>query len=198
MTGPPAPLTYAPVGATAQGGTPPGFNGLRVRTRLGSGEAVFRAAAHALMTWRLHRRMGVRITADAERAAPGATVTVGLGAGPLRVRGPCRVVWAVQEPHRAGWAYGTLPGHPECGEEAFTVHRDGDGTVWLTVTAYSRPGVWWTRAAGPLVPVFQRGYARYSGLVLRRLARRAAGGRTGAEGRPGPARSDHQIGQIGR
>jgi uncharacterized protein (UPF0548 family) len=30
---------------------------------------------------------------------------------------PCRVVYVVDEPRRAGFAYGTLPGHPEIGGE---------------------------------------------------------------------------------
>lgn len=165
-------FTYEDTGATWDGRTPAGFRALRVRTRIGRGDAVFTAAARALAEWRMHREMGVTIDAEAERAAPGVHVTVGLGLGRLRVHGPCRVVWAVSEERRAGWAYGTLPGHPERGEEAFLVSRRDDGTVWLTVTAFSRPAVWWTRVAGPLVPVFQRGYARRCGTVLRRLAAR--------------------------
>ncbi|WP_326692404.1 DUF1990 domain-containing protein [Streptomyces sp. NBC_01795] len=159
------------MGGTAHGGLPPGWPGLRVRTRLGGGEVVFRGACDALMEWRMHRTMGVRVTADAPRAAPGVTVTVGLGVGALRVHGLCRVVWAAEEERRAGWAYGTLPGHPVRGEEAFVVERREDGSVWLTVSAYSRPHTRWTRALLPLVRVFQRAYAHRCGQVLRRLCR---------------------------
>jgi len=49
-----------------------------------------------------------------------------------------------------GFGYGTLPGHPESGEEAFVVSRDGSGVVTLTVSAYSRPGLLVTRLAGPV------------------------------------------------
>ena len=52
---------------------------------------------------------------------------------------PCRVVYVVDEPTTAGFAYGTLPGHPERGEEAFLIQRDTSGDVDLTVTAFSRP-----------------------------------------------------------
>ncbi len=170
-------LGYEPVGWTARAVTPGGFRGLRVRTRLGSGEAVFRVAAESVMRWRMHRAMGVRIAADAPRAAPGVRVTVELGVGRARVSGPCRVVWAVDGERTAGWGYGTLPGHPVRGEEAFRVDRRADDSVWLTVTAYSRPAVWWIRAGGPLVRVFQRAYALRCGQVLRRLARSGAGRR---------------------
>lgn len=50
------------------------------------------------------------------------------------------------------------------------VIRDADDTVWFEVTAFSRPAAWYTRLAGPLIPVLQRGYARLLGRTLRRLA----------------------------
>ncbi|MGW0603828.1 DUF1990 family protein [Streptomyces sp. NPDC002640] len=162
-------FTYEDVGATRDGGVPcpPGYHSVHERTRIGEGEDVFRRAAEALTTWRMHREMGVGITASAERAAPGVDVTVTL-AGILKA--PCRVVWTADEPRRVGWAYGTLPGHPESGEEAFVVTRTGDGTVWLTVTAFSRPAKWYAKAGGPAVRGFQQAYARRCGVVLRRLA----------------------------
>ncbi|MBU8820992.1 DUF1990 domain-containing protein, partial [Mycolicibacterium goodii] len=42
-------------------------------------------------------------------------------------------------PDRCGFAYGTLHGHPVCGEEAFIVHRDRAGTVFLTLRSLTRP-----------------------------------------------------------
>src|SRR5690606_5612943 len=71
------------------------------------------------------------VDASAPRAAPGVTVVLGLGLGPLRLRAPCRIVWTREEDRCAGWAYGTLPGHPESGEESFVVHRDEEDDVWL-------------------------------------------------------------------
>ncbi|MEE1940332.1 DUF1990 domain-containing protein [Streptomyces sp. TRM 70361] len=165
-------LTYTGAGATREGRFPPGFGRLRVRTRIGSGPAVFEAAAEAMLSWRMHRAMGVEITADGTRAEPGVRVVVGLGVGRLRLRAPCRVVWSEHGGRRAGFGYGTLAGHPQSGEEAFVVERADDGTVWLEVRAFSRPGVWWTRAAGPLVPPLQRLYARWCGVTLRRLTQK--------------------------
>jgi uncharacterized protein (UPF0548 family) len=127
-----------------------------------------REAGDAVLGWRMHEAAGVRMRASAPRAAPGVTVTSELGIGPVRLVAPCRVVWTVDDDGRAGFGYGTLPGHPECGEEAFVVRRDPDG-VWFTVTAFSRPARWYTRAAGPIVPLFQRAYAHRLGRALRRL-----------------------------
>ncbi|MCX4979577.1 MULTISPECIES: DUF1990 family protein [unclassified Streptomyces] len=160
------PYTYEDVGATREDRCPPGFHRLHVRTRIGEGEAVFRRASEALMTWEMHREMsGVSITSDADKAAPGVDVIVGLG--PLKA--PCRVVWTVEEYRRTAWAYGTLTGHPECGEEAFEITRTGDGTVWLTITAFSRGAKWYSRAGGPATRGLQHAYAQRCGKVLRRL-----------------------------
>ena len=50
-----------------------------------------------------------------------------------------RIVYVTDEPHRFGFAYGTLPAHPEQGEEAFHIETDSHGMVRFVVTAFSRP-----------------------------------------------------------
>ncbi len=188
-------FTYPEVGATRDGGPlPGGYRYLEHRMRVGTGERAFAAAVDAVLDWRLHAGMHVRPRADRARAEPGARVTVFLGprhpAG-LAIAAPCEVVWTVDEPRRGGFAYGTLPGHPERGEEVFLVEWDGPGAtdtaagsadstdssgrgaVWLTVRAFSVGAKWYTRAAGPLVPLLQHSYALTCGVVLRRLTRSA-------------------------
>ncbi|WP_030828757.1 DUF1990 family protein [Streptomyces hygroscopicus] len=169
-SGPASRLTYPEVGATRRWPLPAGYRHLRVRTHVGYGRAAFEAVGRAVMDWRMHRAVGVAIRAADPVATPGRSVVVGLGAGPLRLRAPCEVVWTVAEDTRTGFAYGTLPGHPERGEESFVVSLEPDGSVVLTVTAFSRPDSWFSRAGGPLVPRFQRAYARRCGRVLRRWA----------------------------
>ena len=88
--------------------------------------------------------------------APNATLILGLGIGPLRLRAPCRVVYVVEEPRRGGFAYGTLAGHPESGEEAFIVEHHRTDAVSFTVTAFSRPAMRLARVAGPLGAIVQR------------------------------------------
>jgi uncharacterized protein (UPF0548 family) len=160
-------FTYPEVGATQGGTLPSGYNHLCVRVRLRTRD--LRAAADAVCTFAVHRGSGARVTADAETAAPGVSVRIGLGLGPFRIEAPCRVIWVADEPDRAGFGYGTLAGHPECGEESFMVERAADGSLEFVVTAFSRPAAWYTRVAGPLVPVVQRLYARHLGRVLNRL-----------------------------
>ncbi|MGK5733693.1 DUF1990 family protein [Streptomyces sp. URMC 124] len=175
MTHVPPGLTYPEAGATARRPLPAGYHHLHEVGYLGRGRPLFEAAADAVLSWRMHRAAGVRVPAATPRAAPGVTVDLSLGLGPLlQASVTCAVVWAVREERRAGFAYGTLPGHPACGEESFVVTLDGAQDVRLAVTAFSRPAHWSTRAAGPLVPALQRRYARHCVRVLRAEAARRA------------------------
>ncbi len=95
-----------------------------------------------------------------ELIAPGDTAEL---IAPLwlgRLTLPCRVIYVIDEPNRKGFAYGTLPGHPECGEESFIVDQTEDGSVWLTIRAFSRPSGWQWWAAYPLLRLVQAMFTR--------------------------------------
>jgi uncharacterized protein (UPF0548 family) len=154
-------VTYAPIGATRTGDLPPGYRYVRYRMLLGRGDELYQRAGEAIVTFRMHRALGAKITTSAERAKPGVLLTVSIG--PLKA--PCEIVWADQ----SGFGYGSLPGHPAAGEEAFRVVQDASGRVWFTVTAYSRPARLVMQLAGPLAEVFQRMYARLCGRALKRI-----------------------------
>ena len=77
-------------------------------------------------------------------------VALVLGGSRIGLVLPCRVVHVVDEPRRRGFAYGTLPGHPEQGEESFMVSHEPDGSVVLRISAFSRPGNALSRLCGPL------------------------------------------------
>lgn len=166
-----AQLTYAEVGATRDDALPAGYRHIRHRVQLPDG--CFAVAAEAVLTWRLHRAAGIEMRTTSIRATPGTTVTTGAGVGPLRLWAQCEVVWVVDGPRRAGFGYGTLPGHPARGEEAFVVECDEADRVWFTVRAFSLPAGLLMRSAGPAGRAFQRGYAWWLGRTLRRLCSRA-------------------------
>jgi uncharacterized protein (UPF0548 family) len=73
-------------------------------------------------------------------------------------------VRVIDEAHRWGFAYGTLPGHPEQGEAAFVVSMSSGGKVTFEITAFSRPADALVRVAGPLSRRMQKagtkGYLR--------------------------------------
>ena len=91
---------------------------------------------------------------------PGDSVVLDIPFGPFHVTAPARVVYVVNDLNRKGFAYGTLPGHPESGEESFIVERTEDGSVWLEISAFSRPanGFWWL--AYPVLRLSQAYYTR--------------------------------------
>ncbi|HXZ72372.1 MAG TPA: DUF1990 domain-containing protein [Streptosporangiaceae bacterium] len=150
-----AAFTYREVGRTA-GGLPDGYRHLTRRVLIGHGHQLFTTAGDAVWRWQVQVRAGLRVSVSAPAAIPGTVVVLGLGVGPVRVEAPCRVVYAVDEPRRRGFAYGTLPGHPESGEEAFVVEHHDDDAVSFTVTAFSRPATRLARIAGPLGRIAQR------------------------------------------
>lgn len=127
--------TYVPVAFDADGTPvhPAGTNA--------AGEAVFAADGSSLLR-------------------PGDTAIMHVPLYPPKV--PARVVYVIDEPLRKGFAYGTLPGHPETGEEAFIVEYRDDDSVWLTIRAFSRPASWIFWVGYPLVRLMQEVYtARY-------------------------------------
>jgi uncharacterized protein (UPF0548 family) len=148
------PLTYSEVGATASGDLPAGYQHLSTSAQIGTGRERFEQAADAVMHWGMQRGSGLRVQASSETVEVSTVVRVTM-MGFLRA--PCRVVYVVDEPDIRGFAYGTLPGHPESGEERFAVRYDPKtSAVFAEVTAFSRPGTWWSKAGGPFVVMAQR------------------------------------------
>jgi uncharacterized protein (UPF0548 family) len=145
-------LTYSEVGAT-RGPLPDGYQHVHAHAVIGHGRARFEEAADAVLHWGMQRGAGVLVAADADVATVGTEVTVGFW--PLRA--PCRVVYVLEETDRRGFAYGTLPGHPETGEELFAVRYDpADGAVHAEVTAFARHATWWSTLGGPVTRLAQR------------------------------------------
>lgn len=141
-------LSYEQVGATL-GVLPVDYRHLRRHESVGVGQERFHQVAERLMTWQVHRAAGLAVQPSGDRAQLGAVVLLGLGLGRLRLVSPCLVVTVLDEPFRRGFAYGTLRGHPESGEELFVVTLQPDDSVHAEITAFSRPARWWSRAAGP-------------------------------------------------
>lgn len=146
------PLTYAEVGGTA-GPLPAGYHHVQKSAVIGRGRRRFEDAAEAGMRWGMLRGAGLKVEATTEVGAVGSEVIVHLGP----VRAPCRVVYVVDEPGRRGFAYGTLRGHAESGEELFLVRYDpATDEVYADVTAFSRHATWWSKLGSPVTSVIQR------------------------------------------
>jgi uncharacterized protein (UPF0548 family)/diadenosine tetraphosphate (Ap4A) HIT family hydrolase len=149
-----SPLTYDDVGATLSGSLPSGFRHDRYEVELPDRPDAFGRAVEGIRLWQPHRRAGFTVE-PTEPPRRGATVAVAAPTGPLTAVAVCRIVAVVDEPDRYGFAYGTLQGHPETGEEAFIVERRNGKTVF-EITVFSKPAELLARAGGPVTRRIQR------------------------------------------
>jgi uncharacterized protein (UPF0548 family) len=165
-----APFTYPEVGATRSGPLPPGYaHGERTAT-VGTGRAAFDRVAAAIFDWRLQRGIGLRVRASGPPTSAGAVVVLTAGLPSFGYDIPCRVVWARTEGDERGFGYGSLPGHPESGEECFVVTRRPDGDVVFTTRVFSRLATPLARLGGQVSRAVQ--HAAIEGYVA--AAKRAA------------------------
>jgi uncharacterized protein (UPF0548 family) len=155
-----------PPGTVLTAERPRGYAALSARSVVGSADR-FAELGAAVLSWAVQRRSGIVVVgADGRDAGPvtlGQEVRVeipvlAVGALALRIATPARVSVVLDEPDAIGFAYGTLRGHPERGEEAFVVRRDGERCLF-EVRALSRPAFPYSLApsAGRVV---QRRYTR--------------------------------------
>ncbi|UWX97314.1 DUF1990 domain-containing protein [Arthrobacter zhaoxinii] len=142
--------------------------------------AGFLRLTNGLLDWDLHRRAGLSVAPGTPRAAPGVDMASGVGFWRVRYYAPCRVIWvsdAVLDDagtavrgQRSGFGYGTLPGHPERGEEGFYAELDEDGRLYFRIAAYSRPANRVVAAANPVNVRVQQFYTNRYFAAAYRLA----------------------------
>jgi uncharacterized protein (UPF0548 family) len=142
-------LTYLEIGASLERQLPAGYHHSRAVIELGVGERAFGLASDALREWAGHAYLGIAITPDHAPLEAGVVVVAEIPLGPVLVFAPCRIVSVVSEVNSFGFAYGTLPGHPERGEESFVVRRGADDIVRFEVAAFSSPSGYLVRLGGP-------------------------------------------------
>lgn len=142
-------LSYDLPGATRDGPLPAGWRHVDRTWLLPPGS--FEAASRCVLSLDVLRGAGI-VVEGAQRAEPGAVVVQRVPAGPVSLLAPCRIVYVLDEADRAGFAYGTLDGHPERGEEAFDVRRTGE-LVSLTIRSFTRPGAPLVRLGWPIAGI---------------------------------------------
>jgi uncharacterized protein (UPF0548 family) len=145
-----AEVTYPEQGETRSERLPIGYHHDRRELGLGQGDRAWERACDAIRRWEAHRSSGFVITPAGVAIEAGATVVASRPVGPIILAIPCRIIYRTDEPNEFGFAYGTLPGHPERGEEAFHVRRGPDGSVTAQIVAFSRPDDLLTRIAAPV------------------------------------------------
>lgn len=161
--------SYPEVGSTGSAVLPAGYRHDRHHRRIGDAQ-VFDRAATALRHWAAHEGASVHIFPRDHPVSLGATILAVISLGPAQMVAPCRIVRVIDESDRVGFACGTLPGHPERGEEAFVVERRTDGTLSVSITAFSRPADPLARLAGPIGRAIQLAITRRFVNALARYA----------------------------
>ena len=164
-------FSYSAVGTTAT--TPPtGYVVDRTRIKLGEGKEVFLSARVALERWEEFHLGWVEVWSPNTPIQSGQVVAVMGRAIGLWWLNPCRIVYVVDESgpiRKFGFAYGTLPGHVESGEERFQIEWDQNTNgVWYDILAFSRPNHFLTRLGYPLVRRTQKRFGRDSAASMLR------------------------------
>jgi uncharacterized protein (UPF0548 family) len=147
-------FTYPEVGATATQ-LPQGYAYLRAQRIVGQGKVLFEECGENILNWGIQKGAGFRLEKSG-RLTTGAQNRLGLHWGPFQTWAVCQVVYVIDEPKLKGFAYGTLPGHPERGEESFIVSLDDEGLVRFDILAFSRPARWFSKLGSPLLRFLQQ------------------------------------------
>jgi uncharacterized protein (UPF0548 family) len=127
------PFSYKEIGASREGGAPPGYAVDSYWVKLGEGPEVYERAVEALRGWRQLDLGWVRLFPPDAPIEVGTTVGVCARHYGFWSLNPARIVYLIEETgdvERFGFGYGTLPGHAERGEERFSVEWNReDGSV---------------------------------------------------------------------
>ena len=144
----PLDFTYAHVGATSSLPPsplhlPPSFTTDHTRVELGKGATTFERAKAALGRWQQFDLGWLEAFPGDTPIRAGETVLVIARAGGLWWTNAARIVYTIDNHSnvvsRFGFAYGTLPGHVESGEERFLIEWDREtDVVHFDILAFSR------------------------------------------------------------
>ncbi len=158
----PLPHSYPEVGRTRRAENVSGYNNDLNFIELGAGDGVWEAAKEAIRHWRMFPAPWTFITPSDAPIQVGTVVAMTARVWGIWWLNSCRIVYTMDEPNRFGFAYGTLPGHVECGEEIFMVERTEAGTVRYVIKAFSKPRHVLARLAYPVARAHQRKFVRDS------------------------------------
>lgn len=156
------PYSYLEVCKTADSAKVPGFDNDLNFIDLGSEEPAWQAAKEAIRQWKMFPGNWAWIWPERTPLQPGEVVVMAARVWGLWWMNSCRIVYVIDEAERFGFAYGTLPGHVELGEELFMVEKNSAGEVRYSIKAFSKPRFWMARLAYPVARAYQRKFVRES------------------------------------
>lgn len=156
------PFSYPQIASTQLDTPIPGFDNDFNFIELGQGPIVWEAAKEAIRQWKMFPGVWACIWPEHTPIREGEVVVMQAKVLGMWWLNSCRIVYVVNTPLKFGFAYGTLPGHAECGEELFMVEKMPNDTVRYVLKAFSRPRLWMARLAYPITRAQQRRFVRDS------------------------------------
>lgn len=170
----PLAFSYPMVGATQTASAPPNFDVDKNLFLLGDGSEAWEAAKLAIRQWVMFPAPWTQIAPEYAPIQTNQTIAMLARVMGMWWINSCRIVYLIDESNRFGFAYGTLPGHAERGEELFLVERDETGKVYYRLEAFSRPRHLLARLTYPLPRVFQRKFQRDSKAAMVEFVQKAS------------------------
>jgi uncharacterized protein (UPF0548 family) len=147
----------------------------QIRVELGTGQAVFDRAQAALRGWKQFELGWLEAFPNDTPLVAGETVLVVARAGGFWWTNAARIVYTIEDATdavtRFGFAYGTLPGHVERGEERFLIEWDrATDKVWFEILAFSQPRHFLVRINHRRARAMQKRFALEATAAMRRAA----------------------------
>lgn len=163
-------FSYPEVGASRTG-APRGYPVNHLRSPIGSGTDTFARAVEAIRQWKMYALPWTRLYWPDTSIIVSATVGVLACHFGFWSLNESRIIYVVEDDgviQRYGFAFGTVPGHAEAGEERFTVewHRQDD-SVWYELFAFARACHLLAKAGSPLMRLVQKRFAVDSQRAMR-------------------------------
>ncbi len=169
----PKTYTYPEVGATKTNAQFAHYDNDYNQAIIGKGEVVWQKAKNALKNWQHFPLPWTKVYPNTTALKEGEVVVVLFRLFGIWWRNSAKIVYAFDESNRFGFAYGTLPGHIETGEEVFWIERDTDGVVSYHIKAFSTPRFWLARLAYPIARFFQRKFVKDSKATMQKIVEEA-------------------------
>jgi len=129
---------------------------------LGDGEVVWEKAKAVLQSWQQFPSSWTKVEPNSTPLEKGKVVAVLFRLFGLWFINSARIVYTLNSDKQYGFAYGTLPGHVEKGEECFWIERDASGQVTYHIRAFSQPACWIVWLGYPIARYFQRRFVKQS------------------------------------
>lgn len=140
---------------TIESATSSAFEHETYRRVIGRDHAAFARARDGLRSWIAHTGSGVDVFPEETELVTGETVAIVTRQLGIWVLAACRIIAVTDQEAEFGFTYATLPDHPECGVESFTIRTDHE-KVSFEIEAISKPGIALVQVARPLTSRLQQ------------------------------------------